>query len=308
VSTAKIDNVAVTTAKLDGYAVTNDKLANSSLSVVAGAGLGDGGAVALGGEVSLSLNVDGSSIEISANAIRVKDAGVATGEIGDGAVTTAKLADSHVTTAKLGDSAVTTTTILDAGVTNAKLSESSVTVSAEDGLQGGGAVSLGDSVSLEVDGSVVRTSGAQSVAGTKTFTSGTAVSDATASSSSTTGCLKLAGGLGVAEKIYAGSDMFGVAFIATSDATLKTDIAPISGALQKIVKIDPVEFKFNFVENDCTHYGVLAQQLEESGLDCMVERGGEHLSVEYNSLTGLLLAAVKDLSAEVYKLESRLID
>jgi hypothetical protein len=307
ITTAKINNASVTTAKIDGYAATNDKLANSSLSVLAGSGLGGGGSVALGSTVSLSVNTDDSSLEINTDAVQIKDLGVSTAKISDAAVTTAKFSDESASTAKIANLAIGTAKILDANVTNVKLSNSSVTVTADDGLQSGGSVALGSSVSLAVNNSVVRTTGAQSVGGAKTFTSATIVSDATASSSTSTGCLKLAGGLGVAEKIYAGSDMYGVAFIATSDVTLKTDIAPISGALQKIVKIDPVEFKFNFVENDCTHYGVLAQQLQESGFDFMVERAGEHLSVEYNSLTGLLLAAVKDLSAEVNRLESILI-
>jgi hypothetical protein len=37
----------------------------------------------------------------------------------------------------------------------------------------------------------------------------------------------------------------------------------------------------------------------------MVNRNGSHLSVEYNSLTGLLLAAVKDISNEVKELKKQ---
>jgi hypothetical protein len=305
VTTAKINDGAVTTAKINDGAVTNSKLANSSLTVTAGAGLGDGGLVSLGESVSLSVNVDDSSIEISADALRIKDLGVTTAKIANLAVTTAKIDDAAVTADKIATAAVTTAKILDANVTNAKLANSSLTVTAGDGLQSGGLVSLGGSVSLAVNSTVVRTSGAQSIADTKTFTSATVISDTTGSTSASTGCLTLGGGLGVAGKIYAGDKMYAVAFNATSDATLKTDIAPITGALDKLCRITPVEYKFNFLDDDSTHYGVLAQQLKESGLDCMVKQNGEHLAVEYNSLTGLLLAAVKDLTARVDLLKSR---
>lgn len=59
---------------------------------------GDGLALAAG---VLSVGVDGSTIEINADALRVKDLGIATGKIAANAVTTAKIADAQVTQAKL---------------------------------------------------------------------------------------------------------------------------------------------------------------------------------------------------------------
>ena len=93
--------------------------------------------------------------------------------------------------------------------------------------------------------------------------------------------------------------MYASAFNATSDATLKRDIVPISGALDTISRITPVEYRFNLLDNETLHYGVLAQELEEKGLGDIVRHGNNgKLAVEYNSLTGLLLAAVKDLSTQ----------
>jgi hypothetical protein len=60
--------------------------------------------------------------------------------------------------------------VKDAGITNAKLANASVTVTAGDGLQTGGAVALGAAVTLDVDTTVIRTTTAQSMAGVKTFT------------------------------------------------------------------------------------------------------------------------------------------
>jgi hypothetical protein len=77
VSTAGITNGAVTADKID--------------AAVAGNGLAGGAGSAL------SVNVDGSTIEINADSLRVKDAGVVTAKIADDAVTSAKIAAPTLT-------------------------------------------------------------------------------------------------------------------------------------------------------------------------------------------------------------------
>lgn len=80
--TLRLKDAGVTTAKLGSQAVTAAKLGND----VAGSGLGGGSGTAL------SVNVDNSTIEVNADTLRLKDAGVST----------AKLAGTSVTAAKLG--------------------------------------------------------------------------------------------------------------------------------------------------------------------------------------------------------------
>lgn len=80
---------------------------------------------------TLSVNVDNSTIEITTDTLQVKNA----------------------------------------GITNAKLQNPSLTVTAGDGLQTGGLVALGSSVTLDVNATVVRTSGVQTIGGAKTLTS-----------------------------------------------------------------------------------------------------------------------------------------
>ena len=51
--------------------------------------------------VTLDINVDNATIEIDTDAIRVKDLGITTAKLNNGAVTTVKLGDNQVTYAKI---------------------------------------------------------------------------------------------------------------------------------------------------------------------------------------------------------------
>lgn len=111
----KLATGAVSTVKIQDDAVTAAKI-NAD---VAGNGISQG----ISG--ALDVNVDNSTLEISAAAdtVQVKDLGIITSKINDLAVTSAKLADSSVTTAKILNDNVTTAKIADDNVTNAKLAE-----------------------------------------------------------------------------------------------------------------------------------------------------------------------------------------
>jgi hypothetical protein len=85
-------NSKVKTEMLDDALVTSAKLA----AAVAGDGLAGGAGSAL------SVNTDGVGIELSADALQLKNLGVTTGKINDLAVTTGKLAAESVTGPKIG--------------------------------------------------------------------------------------------------------------------------------------------------------------------------------------------------------------
>ena len=90
--TLRIKAAGVTNAMLAG-SIGNAKLANSSVTVTAGDGLSGGGSVSLGGTVSVAVQVDDSSIETSADTLRVKAGGV-TNDMLAGSIDQAKLAGS----------------------------------------------------------------------------------------------------------------------------------------------------------------------------------------------------------------------
>lgn len=67
-------------------------------AVVAGLGLTGGGT---GGSVTLDVNVDNATIEVDNDIVRVKDLGITTAKLNDGAVTTIKIGANQVTLGKL---------------------------------------------------------------------------------------------------------------------------------------------------------------------------------------------------------------
>jgi hypothetical protein len=108
VTSAKILNDAVITTKILDANVTTPKIADNAVTAakldgsVAGAGL-----VLDGGDNSINVNVDGSTLEIDTDQVRIADDGVVTAKIADEAVTSDKLADGSVITAKIANLHVT---------------------------------------------------------------------------------------------------------------------------------------------------------------------------------------------------------
>ncbi len=95
--TLDIPDGSIATAKLADAAVTAAKLA----AAVAGDGLTGGAGSAL------AVNPDGTTLEINADAVRVKDAGISAAKLATDAVETLKIKDLNVTTGKLAASGVT---------------------------------------------------------------------------------------------------------------------------------------------------------------------------------------------------------
>ena len=87
---------------------------------------------------------------------------------------------------------------------------------------------------------------------------------------------------------------------AFSDESLKKDVSTIEGALDKTKALRGVEF--TRIADDSKSIGVIAQELEKV-LPELVKTGDDGIkSVNYAQITGLLIEAVKELSAKVDEL------
>ena len=91
-------------------------------------------------------------------------------------------------------------------------------------------------------------------------------------------------------------------FDALSDARLKTDIVTIEDALGKVAELRGVEYSWK--NGSGSSVGILAQELQEV-YPQLVSDNGERLTVNYNGLVGLLIAAVNEISAELADLKAQ---
>jgi hypothetical protein len=89
-------------------------------------------------------------------------------------------------------------------------------------------------------------------------------------------------------------------FVSSSDARLKSDIAPISDALAKVQALTGVTF--TMTGSDVRQMGLIAQEVQTVAPEAVVEAEGV-LRLAYGNLIGLLVEAIKDLAAQVDQLK-----
>ncbi len=95
-----------------------------------------------------------------------------------------------------------------------------------------------------------------------------------------------------------------------SDARLKDVVAPISNVLATLDELQAITFKYKDAAttglelDSMTHYGVIAQEIQRHWPHAVQESNG-YLHVNYMELTGILLAASKELKAENELLSQR---
>ena len=101
--------------------------------------------------------------------------------------------------------------------------------------------------------------------------------------------------------VTASGKMYALSFTTTSDAALKENVAEIEDAVAKVEAIRGVTFDWK--DGSGSTAGVIAQEVE-AVLPSIIDEG-EHKRVDYNGLIGLLVEAVKELSAEVKELKAK---
>ena len=114
-----------------------------------------------------------------------------------------------------------------------------------------------------------------------------------------------AGGLSVGTTTDAGAGAILASgnITAFSDIRLKDNIEQISGALDRVSRIRGVTYTRNDLEDTDRRYaGVIAQEIEQVLPEAVFD-SGEMKAVDYNATIGLLIEAVKELTARVAELE-----
>ena len=92
--------------------------------------------------------------------------------------------------------------------------------------------------------------------------------------------------------------------VAFSDVALKSNINPITEALERVSQIGG--YTYNKAGDTEKRTGVLAQEIQEVLPEAVHTNEDGVLGVAYGNLTGLLIEAVKELNAKVKDLESKL--
>lgn len=89
-------------------------------------------------------------------------------------------------------------------------------------------------------------------------------------------------------------------FVSSSDARLKSDIAPIPDALAKVQALTGVTF--TMAGGETRQMGLIAQEVQAVAPEAVVEADGV-LRLAYGNLIGLLVEAIKDLATQVDQLK-----
>jgi hypothetical protein len=103
-----------------------------------------------------------------------------------------------------------------------------------------------------------------------------------------------------------------ILYSASSDYRLKKDVTPLSGSLNRVLKLKPVSY--TWVEDETLGEGFIAHELQEivpyavvGKKDAVYENGNiKSQGVDYGKLTTVLAAAIQELSAKNDALEARL--
>jgi len=95
-------------------------------------------------------------------------------------------------------------------------------------------------------------------------------------------------------------------FNTTSDATLKTNVEPLTGSLDAVKAMRGVSY--DWIENGNSEVGVIAQEVEEVIPDVVSTNDQGIKSVKYGNLVGVLIEAIKEQQAQIDELKARLGD
>jgi len=106
------------------------------------------------------------------------------------------------------------------------------------------------------------------------------------------------------------TDASGTTYNTTSDIRLKTDIAPISDATDKLMAMNAVTHKWKADPDVDAVVGFIAQEMAEIVPEAVSKGGGENdmWSMDYGRITPVLVAALQDAHKKIEQLGQRIAD
>ena len=97
-------------------------------------------------------------------------------------------------------------------------------------------------------------------------------------------------------------------FIASSDERLKNRVGNLDNALDKVCSLDGFLYTWNdkaeSLDKETVQVGVSAQQVQEVLPEAVNENDNGYLGVKYDKLVPLLIESIKELKAEIEELKS----
>lgn len=105
-------------------------------------------------------------------------------------------------------------------------------------------------------------------------------------------------GTGKADVFQAGS------FIYTSDTYFKHDIKPIEDALEKLMQLKGVRYRWN--SNDTQDIGVIAQDVQKVFPEVVQKLSDGHMGVDYPKMIAPIIEAIRELREENEKLKGEI--
>lgn len=106
-------------------------------------------------------------------------------------------------------------------------------------------------------------------------------------------------------KLQVAGDVGATGFFYSSDERLKTDVEPIEDALEKVLQLEGVSFRWK--ENNKSSLGLIAQDAEKVFPELVSTASETGMkSVEYGNLVAPLIEAIKEQQKQIEKLEAEI--
>lgn len=93
----------------------------------------------------------------------------------------------------------------------------------------------------------------------------------------------------------------------TSDERLKKNITPLTGCLDNILKLNPVEFDWSEEQKTYSGHdiGLIAQQVKEVLPEVVMEKKNGYLGIHYEKIIPVLIGASQEQDAQISELEKQ---